>query len=269
MTKFRYPTSLILSSLLYGGVVLSIINVLHSQPKIENQQVSVIKVSVISPKPLSKPKKIEKIQAPQPIIKKVVPKPKPKPKKKIKKKKPKHKVKKIIKKVKHKHKPKVIKKQPIIKEEPIEELFVEESPQIKQVPIVKEIEEIYSPPPPQQIKPTLAPKVQNNTANIPSPKEDLSQIKQAFLRGVRGEIYTHKRYPSVAKRRHIQGTVHVTFSILENGEITDIQTSGASRLLQKAARKSLIKSSPVSIPSKLLGQFPMRNVSINIDFKLQ
>ncbi len=265
MTKFRYPTSLILSSLLYGGIVFSFINLVHSQPKVQKQQVSVIKVSVITPKPISKPKKVEKIQTPQPIIKKIVPK--PKPKKKIKKKKPKPK--KIIKKIKPKPKAKIIKKKPVIKEEPIIEEFVREIPVIEQ-PI---IEEIYYPPvvasTPKQVRQEPMPIIDNVTPMVSAPQENLSQVKEAFLRGVRGDIYAHKRYPSVAKRRHIQGTVHVTFTILDNGEISDIQTSGASRLLQKAARKSLLKSSPVSIPSKLSGQFPMRNVSINIDFKLQ
>jgi protein TonB len=261
MTKFRYPTSLLLSSLLYGGIVFAFVTLLHTVPHPQKRQKSVIKVALITPKPQPTPppkvapKKIEPIIPPQPIIKKEKPKPKPKPKpkKSVIKKKSKPKPKKVSpkKKTKQKAKPK---------------------PKIKPKPIIEQqqIEPSHTPPP--KTIPTKAPSktVTPKRDQPPTPqKEDLSLIKKAFLRGVRGDIYANKRYPSIAKRRHIQGRVHVVFTILRSGEISNIQTSGASRLLQKAARKSILKSSPFTIPSKLLGQFPMQNVNIDIDFKLQ
>jgi len=98
---------------------------------------------------------------------------------------------------------------------------------------------------------------------------DLSSEKSAFKRDTRDIINSNKRYPRMAKRRHIQGSVHVIFDILSDGTITNIRTSGASSILQKSARKSVIESSPLSVPFSLVNQFPMNNVSINIDFRLQ
>ena len=73
----------------------------------------------------------------------------------------------------------------------------------------------------------------------------------------------------MAKRRRIQGTVQVTFDIQRDGTATNIHTTGASRILQKAVKKSIRKSFPQTIPKILMGKFPMRNVSINIGFRLE
>ncbi len=201
----------------------------------------VIKIALLHPP------KPEVIPTPQPVIptppkpkkeepKKVEPKPKPKPKKVIKKPKP---------------KPKKVVKKPVPKPKPtpppvVEEFYVEPK--------------VVTTPTPVKVAPTPTP---------PQPKVDLNAHKRAFLKSVRGSIYANKQYPAIAKRRNIQGTVHVVFDIDKSGQISNIRTSGASKILQKAARKSILKSSPFNVPSILSSRFPMNNVSINIDFKLQ
>ena len=180
---------------------------------------------------------------------------------------------------------------------PITEVFIPE-------PIIEPIyEPIYEPPPPPvvytQVPPqeiyyeqapapivTTKPQIAQQQYIIHDPieapqaviapappvnyavKSDLSNEKRAFKHETRNIINSNKHYPKMAQRRHIQGSVRVTFDILSNGNIFNIRTSGASTILQKAARKSVMKSSPLTVPSILQSQFPMNNVSVNIDFQL-
>jgi protein TonB len=202
----------------------------------------VIKIALITPPA----PKIE----PKPKLKPIVipPKPKPKPKHKPKQKK---KIKKSKPKPKPKPKPrrkKIVKR---VKPKPIiEEVFKEE--------IIKRVEPIPTPP-----------KVVKQPPPPPPPKPNLDAQKQLFLNKIRATINTNKKYPRVAKRRRIQGTVHVSFDILKDGTATNIHTSGASKVLQKAVKKSIKKSFPTTIPQVIQSKFPMRNVTINIGFIIE
>jgi protein TonB len=119
------------------------------------------------------------------------------------------------------------------------------------------IEEVYE-------EPTVVEEIPTST-----PKADLFAQKEIFKSRIRENIITNKRYPRMAKRRRIQGTVHVVFDINNDGMATHIRTSGASNLLQKATKRSIKKSFPIDIPSDIADQFPMRNISINVEFILE
>ncbi|SFV50965.1 Putative TolA protein [hydrothermal vent metagenome] len=251
-----------ISSSIYALLLFLYISFLNTPKPIPKKKERIVKIAVITPPapPKVEPKPV--IVPPKPkkkkIIKKTKPKPKPKPKKKIiKKSKPKPKPKpkkKIIKKSKPKpkHKPKKIKPKPIPK--PVEEEVYKEI-----------VEEIYQEPI-KRVKPK--PVVVKQTPP-PTPKVDLSAHKQRFKDRARASIIANKKYPRIAKRRRIQGTVHVVFDIGVDGTATNIRTSGASNLLQKATKRSIQKSFPIDIPDIIIGEFPMRNVSINIDFILE
>ncbi len=124
---------------------------------------------------------------------------------------------------------------------------------------------IHDPLPVQQSAPIPAYRASQTRAV----QSDFSSEKNAFKRATRDIINSNKRYPTIAKRRHMQGTVHVIFDISSSGNISNIRTSGASTILQKSARKSVIDSSPLNVPYLLQSQFPMNNVSVNIDFRLE
>ena len=242
MSRFRHSSSFIITSLVYVLFIFLYITYLSVQKPIAVKPKQVIKIALITPpppkiKPKPKPKPI--IVPPKP---KLEPKPKPKPKKIIKKRKPKPKPrskpkpkpKKIVKKVKPK---------PVIEEEIIEI--------VEPIPTPPKVVEQAPPPPP------------------PKPKPNLDAQKQLFLNKIRATINANKKYPRVAKRRRIQGTVHVSFDILKDGTATNIHTSGASNILQKAVKKSIKKSFPTTIPQIIESKFPMRNVSINIGFIIE
>jgi protein TonB len=128
------------------------------------------------------------------------------------------------------------------------------------------IEEVYEEPMIEEVyeEPTVVEEIPTST-----PKADLFAQKEIFKSRIRENIITNKRYPRMAKRRRIQGTVHVVFDINNDGMATHIRTSGASNLLQKATKRSIKKSFPIDIPSDIADQFPMRNISINVEFILE
>jgi len=244
MSHIRYSSSFIISSIVYIVIIAIYFNIIDRPKPMHKPKEHRIKIAIITPPtpPKIKPKPVIKpTPAPPPII---VP-PKPKIKKVIKKRKPKpkHKTKTVI-----KHK-KVVKQLKVVE---VIEPYIE--PIIKETPIPIQAKAITRPKPITRVTP---------------PKENLNAKKREFLRGVRAKIYANKRYPALAKRRNIQGRVHIIFDILANGEATNIRIDESSRILKKEVRRSIRKSFPIDIPSSIASQFPMRNISVNIDFKLQ
>lgn len=244
MSSFRYGSSFIISSALYAGLGYSLLALTQIPKVAEKKTEKVIKVAILAPTPkvvapvplpavIVPPKKVEKPK-PKKVVKKVIKKPKPKPKKIVKKVKPKPKPKKVI-------------------EEVYEEIYTE--------PIITET--TYTAPTPQLVKQRVA------QAVVTTPQMDLGAKKRAFLNKVRHAIHANKKYPKMAKRRNIQGTVHAIFDIQSNGTAINMRLSGASDILQKAVRKSILRSFPFSIPSELREKFPMVDVSVNVDFVLE
>ncbi|MCK5854537.1 MAG: energy transducer TonB [Sulfurovaceae bacterium] len=309
MTNTHYGSSFLISASVYTLIALlylsftddivplkpklkpEVIKIALIMPVIKKKEIKKVEPKVEKPKPTPKPKKkkivkkkiikkevIKKPIVKKPVIKNITP-PKPKPTLEI-----------IQPELYY---PPVIQEvlpEPVIEPiiEPIVETFVEEPVYYEPPPIYQEVvaQEVYYEQPPVPL-PVVNEKVPyarqeyiiNDPIVEPPPiaiappttaiKSDFTNEKRAFKRETRDIINSNKRYPTMAKRRHIQGTVHVVFDILSNGEIFNIRTSGASTILQKAARKSVMKSSPLNVPSVLENQFPMNNVSVNIDFQLQ
>jgi TonB family protein len=258
MTNFRYGFSFIISSLLYGALGYAILVFLDVPKKLKEKPLErVIKISVIKPK---KPKVITPpvIAPPKETIK---PKPKPKKiiKKVIKKSKPKPKHKRVVKRIKPKHQKKktthkkVIKKKIVKKREPIieENYFTPKPVEVVEYHEPQVIEEPPTPP-----KPTKKPKI------------DKSAKKRAFLRRVRGQIEANKKYPKMALRRHIEGSVGVMFDIGANGDVSNIRFLNGRSILQKSVRKAVIDSFPLAIPNDIQSEFPMYNISITINFRI-
>ena len=71
--------------------------------------------------------------------------------------------------------------------------------------------------------------------------------KQNYLSLNRSKIYEAiqraKRYPPLAKRLGITGKVQVVFTLHPDGTVSNIQISGAHKILQKSARKTIMIAS--------------------------
>lgn len=71
---------------------------------------------------------------------------------------------------------------------------------------------------------------------------------ERYLTEVMAHIERHKWYPKVARRRRIEGTVHVRFMLHANGMIAHLQVVDGPEVLQTAARKAVEKAIPIPKP---------------------
>jgi len=303
MSSVRYSSSFVISSIIYVVIIAIYFNIMDRPKPMHKPKEHRIKIAIITPpippkiksKPIVKPTpvpphiivppKIKKIKHKKVIKKKIHKKIIKKHKKRkvvIKKYKQqpkiKHKIKKVIKHKKVIKTPKII-PQPvktIQKEQVVEviEPYIEPIIEATPIPIQKKI--ITRPIKMETTHIPIQSKVITRQKPIKrvipqQPKENLNlnAKKREFLKGVRAKIYTNKRYPALARRRNIQGRVHVVFDILANGEATNIRIDDTPRVLKKEVRRSIRKSFPIDIPSAIASMFPMRNISVNIDFKLE
>ncbi len=181
--------------------------------------------------------------------------------------------------------PEVI-QQPIIKE-----------PVVKKLPIKKKVKKKKKPAPKK--KPTPKPKAKtkpvtkkpaekkvtvekasslnspttNKKEIVKSPivshadKRLVDQIRKNYLALLMRHIEAHKHYPRVARKRKIQGQIFVSFSLLADGNIKQLQVNGKKSLLKKATRNAIQNSLPMpSQPNNL--SLPMK-VKFNMDYFLK
>ena len=257
------------------------------KPKEKKKQV--IKIALLSPavpqKVISKkasPKKVipKKIIKKKVIQKKVVKVKKVQPKKIVKKK--------IVKKekvIKRKIIPKKIIKKKIIQKRVIKKRVIPQPPIIQ--PIIEPIEQptiepiaqslpitppVYVTPKRVVSKPKIEiPKIEEPTfkaSSEPQPKVKNDQYRKAFLRDVRTNIIANKKYPKLAKRRHIEGSVKVRFDITQSGEVTNIRFINGKRVFQKSIRKTLQRTFPISIPNEVRAELPINDVSVVLHFNI-
>jgi protein TonB len=124
-----------------------------------------------------------------------------------------------------------------------EKVITTETPQQQQVvmeePKEEEEIEVEEPPPPP-------------VSTSPAQKALLTSLKQQYLQTIAAHLEKHKYYPRSARRRHIEGKVRVSFELLENGDIINLQISSGHPTLQKATRKSINNALPLPpIPEQL------------------
>lgn len=171
-----------------------------------------------------------------------------------------------------------------VKEEVVEEPIVEEIE--KEEPIVEEVPLVVAPlvvekPKPIVVKkkvvkkPIIKKKIikkrpvqkrivkqqpKKRTHKTLSARQNLKNTpaqKNKFLSGIRAKINKNKSYPRMAKKRGIQGSVTVSFTILTNGRVGHITLRGSKVFY--ASAKSAIESAfpinpqntPLSLPLKL------------------
>jgi protein TonB len=76
-----------------------------------------------------------------------------------------------------------------------------------------------------------------------------------FYKKIRVKINQNKSYPKIAKRRRMQGSVKVTFTVLRSGKVSNILINGpkvfhnSARHAVKSAFPISVKNIPVSLPA--------------------
>ena len=170
--------------------------------------------------------------------------------------------------------------QPIVEEEPVVEEKPMVEPEIIKEPIPEEEIEVKEEVVPEPIVPKVTPKpaakevkkkpevkqkpkkktVKENKprqkASARKPEFSPAQKKQ-FLANIRATIDKHKSYPRIARKRGMQGTVTVKFTILSNGKVGNISLDGP-RVFHNSARNAVksafpvnAKNAPISLPTSI------------------
>ena len=170
------------------------------------------------------------------------------------------------------------KEEPVVEEEIIEEPEPEPIVEEKSIPekiIPKPIEPKIVPEPIVEKKPVVKKKKKVKKKKIKkkvrkkAPSKTTKGLKRSgtsrnstakknqFLSKVRQKINKHKSYPKIAKRRGMQGTVKVRFTILANGHVGHISVTGpkvfhtSARHAVKSAFPISTKNVPLSLPASV------------------
>jgi len=242
----RYFSSFLITTVLYSALIASIVTVWDKKVEFtdKTQEAQRIEVSLVSlpkptpPKPAPITPPIEEVK-PQPkeepkkiekveeVIEKPLPKPEPKAKK-IVKKKPKKPVKKIVKKIKKKKTQKVVKKQP------------KSNPKNAQKSII--------------------------TKKSKNSSKQLAQKRNLYYATLKRKINRNKSYPRIAKRRGMQGSVKVRFTISPSGKLVNIKILSGPKVFHSSTKDAIKRSLPYAPPKGVLkGSTPL---TISVDYKL-
>ena len=96
-----------------------------------------------------------------------------------------------------------------------------------------------------------------------------NKIYQSYYGVVRSMLDSNKKYPLLSLQRRQEGTPIVEFTILQNGDVINVDiTSSGFRLLDREARKIVLKSAPFPPIPKSLGKKRI-DLRVPINFNLQ
>lgn len=99
--------------------------------------------------------------------------------------------------------------------------------------------------------------------------ERTNKIYQSYYGIVRSMLDSNKKYPLLSLQRRQEGTPVVEFTILRNGDVTDVKVaSSGHRLLDREAQKIVMKSAPFPPIPKSLGKDKI-DLRVPINFSLQ
>jgi protein TonB len=154
-------------------------------------------------------------------------------------------------------------------QKPIPEIIPEviQSPE----PVVKQV---VKPKPKLKPKPKAKPKIKKKRPSKPIPKPVIADTKpvtppeekplanqpppprirpkinlqEQYLTKLLAMIEAKKYYPTVARRRNLQGKVEVSFNLSCDGKVSKLNITGSHSLLRKAAGKAIDAAQPLPEP---------------------
>jgi periplasmic protein TonB len=159
---------------------------------------------------------------------------------------------------------------PLVKE--VEELEIEKKefvePEVIKEPIPEEIVKVVEEKIPEPIIPKPIIKKSKKKIEVkkivkkkkPAKKKPIKKASRAsskktqanpekvnkFYKQIRVKINKNKSYPKIAKRRRMQGTVKVTFTVLRSGKVANIIMAGP-KVFHNSARHAIQSAFPISV----------------------
>ena len=245
----RYLISFTLTSLLYFFLIFTLFFYFPKPIAFKKEpKESTVKLKIIEPQPVAKPKLKPK------VVPKSEPKPKPKPT-------PKQKPK-----LKPIPKPNPI---PVFKPNPkLETKSIQKTkpaiihPQKKH--IIKKPQKAIK----EHISKPIVKKSSNKTIRQDQQKENIKNQKRLrFIKKLKERINENKFYPNRAIKLNIEGSVSIEFMLNKDGSITDIDLLEGSRVFRNSAYKAIKDSSPIHVEAGLF-DFP-KKFTITLVYNLQ
>ncbi|MGD8911803.1 MAG: TonB family protein [Candidatus Thiodiazotropha sp.] len=133
----------------------------------------------------------------------------------------------------------VIKPKPKPKPEPKIKKKRLSKPKLKPKPVIAETKPV-TPPEEKQV------------ANQPQPPPPQIQpkvdLREKYLAKLLAKIEAKKFYPTIARRRNLEGKVEVSFNLSCNGKVSKLTITGSHSLLRKAAGKAIDAAQPLPQP---------------------
>lgn len=123
-----------------------------------------------------------------------------------------------------------------------------------------------TPPPPAQ-QPSQAPVVAEQPVAGPPDPARVNRLREQYLGRLLAHIEAHKFYPVLARRRGMEGTIQVTFTLECGGGIRGVELTGGHGVLRKAAGEAVRKAQPLPKPPKEV-PCPLQ-VSYGMEFNLK
>lgn len=180
---------------------------------------TVTRLTFAAPEPIARPEPValqEEVMQPLPEPEQVAPPPKPVP---VKRPRP------------------VMKKQPVLVAKQVSK------------PV---IEKIQKPSVPVQVASAPA-ALPATAAAAPAIDEGLiERERQRYLADLMAHIEQYKWYPKSARRRRIEGMVHVDFTLFADGSTSEVNVKNASPVLLAAAREAVAKAVPMPPPPAVI-----------------
>ena len=93
-----------------------------------------------------------------------------------------------------------------------------------------------------------------------------SMSANRFLAKIKRRIARNKRYPSSARRRRLQGTVRVSFTVLPSGRVGSISVRGP-QIFTASARQAVRRAFPVDVSG--VGFSLPRRISVTLRYRLR
>jgi len=152
-------------------------------------------------------------------------------------------------------------------EEPVEEEIIPE-PVVKPIPELKPvIKEVKKKPKPKKIvKKKKKRKVKKSSSRRATSSRVNPNKKSQFLARVRAKINRAKSYPRIARKRGMQGTVKVRFTILKNGQVGHISLRGP-KVFHNSAKRAVKKAFPINTKNAPLSLPTTVNLSLRYQLK--
>jgi protein TonB len=149
--------------------------------------------------------------------------------------------------------PEIIPKKVITPPEPVVKKVVKPKPKPK---IEKKRLSKPKPTPKPKPKPLIAetkpvtPPEETQVATQPAPTriQPKVNLREEYLSKLLAMIEAKKHYPTIARRRNLEGKIEVRFNLLCDGKISKLSITGAHSLLRKAAGKAIDAAQPLPEP---------------------